>query len=670
LVDLCGLTLARLRHHPFKPHDSGSFDVADATSPAARARLCELLGQHGSLAGQTHALTRDPWRILFTKGRTSAIPFLSAPFTLVVWRDPIGPRSDAFVALETLRAYAARVGKHVVALAVGGEARKLAERAGYSSIWLGGEQFFELAHLSTRGRRGEKLRLAVNHARRSGLATREVRPDRDPAARAAVAGVERAWRNARPERDMRSFLRTDPMENAHLRRYFVAERDGRCEAFLVCAPVGPDGHYLQDLVRHPDAPRGACELVSLAALDTFRDEGRAFATMGIVPFLDETGARGPEAVPGAAGACIRHFDRTFRFSGLSRFRAKFPASRVEPIHAVAWPRVLLPRTAWDVIRVLSLTMSGLARAALAALLVAPTACAGYIFPRDPDVLGGDSARLPATDLAAMGGDRVKVAYVRVAAPGGGLNASVYYPVDRVRGTVPGVVFLPGAMIPAWEYESYAESLASRGMVVIVRAGYPLGTSHCGLAGDGQRLADFLVRDASVPESKLGVAGHSFGAKAAILAAASDGRFRAVVALDPDDSGEPSAVDLAVDTLQASLLLVGAEVSWKASSACAPREHNYERFFEHARAGTIEKVLLGADHVQLLDDATSPLYSICRVGTADSFRVRTAARRALVGFFLEQLTSTAAPGIEDPQVTTRVREHDAVPSASPHPPACR
>jgi len=70
--------------------------------------------------------------------------------------------------------------------------------------------------------------------------------------------------------------------------------------------------------------------------------------------------------------------------------------------------------------------------------------------------------------------------------------------------------------------------------------------------------------------------------------------------------------------------------------CAPKEYNYQRFFEQSSPGTIELTLKDADHVQMLDEPDRFGYSICRCGTADTRQVRIIARRATVGFFIQHL----------------------------------
>lgn len=208
--------------------------------------------------------------------------------------------------------------------------------------------------------------------------------------------------------------------------------------------------------------------------------------------------------------------------------------------------------------------------------------------------------------------------------------------DLMTAQAPAVVFLPGLMADVDQYASYARALASRGIVVAVHEWYSPFTSDLELAKNARALADWLVNALGVDRNRIGAAGHSMGAKDAMLAAGFYGGFAGIVAIDPDDSGEVSVVRDYVNRLRAPLLLIGAEVAWQAPSICAPMEANYQRYFEHAPRGTVELTLRDADHVQMLDDPERFGYTICRCGSADSGRVHDAALAATVGFFVQHL----------------------------------
>src|SRR6185436_15493830 len=108
---------------------------------------------------------------------------------------------------------------------------------------------------------------------------------------------------------------------------------------------------------------------------------------------------------------------------------------------------------------------------------------------------------------------------------------------------------------------------------------------------------------------------------------------------------PEVIERIVGTLRVPLLVIGAEVATNGAAICGKRETNYQRYFEHAPPGTIELELRGADHLQVMDDPDRFGMGMCRVGTADSRRVRTLARRATVAFF-EQHLRGMAPAVLD------------------------
>jgi dienelactone hydrolase len=259
-------------------------------------------------------------------------------------------------------------------------------------------------------------------------------------------------------------------------------------------------------------------------------------------------------------------------------------------------------------------------------------------------LAADALALAAGDPAGPGPQPVAAERLDVEHEENSVPVMLYRPA-RVAAPPPAVVFLPGRMAPDDQYESYARGLASRGFVVAVRGWYSPFRTDAELARDASVIADWLVRALGADGRRIGVAGHSMGGKDAVLAAVRDGRFAGVVAIDPDDNGELSVARGLVGSLRAPLLLIGAEVAWQAASVCAPKATNYQRFFERAPAGTIELTLRDADHVQMLDEPDRFGYGICRCGTADSRRVRVAARRATVGFFVQHLQ--AGPALAPP-----------------------
>jgi len=306
----------------------------------------------------------------------------------------------------------------------------------------------------------------------------------------------------------------------------------------------------------------------------------------------------------------------------------------------------------------------------AILLMLATGCvaAGQAAPvgasASAEPLSG-SAPLASTLLPA-----VEVSELEIEYPDASLTVTLYRS-GPLRSHAPAIVFLPGLMAPVDQYDSYARALAARGFVVAVHEWYSPFTSDVELARESRIMADWLVDTLHVDPQRIGVAGHSMGGKDAILAAVTHGGFSTVVAIDPDDAGEVSVVRGQLAQLRAPLLLIGAEVAWRASSICAPMETNYLRFFERAPVGTVELTLRDADHVQMLDEPNRFGYGICRVGTADSKQVHDTTLVATVGFFVQHLEggpvlmkSPAVHGaIRVAQAPRPIRSSNALASAS-------
>ena len=341
LADLGRLSLRRFSRLLLGAEATG-FDIT--SSRDGRSTAAELLDRFSTLSGQVHALSHDPWQLLWGPDRRVFLPLQERSSTLIAWRDPVGPPEDAIEVIRCFQAYAAARGKHAALLGVGRTIVEMLPKHGFQSVWLGTELFYDLRIWHTRGKRFHEVRQACNHARKHGGIAREVHPLRDAGVRKGIEDVTEAWMRARPERRSRSFLRTAPLENAQDRRYFVVWGDERIESLLVCSPVGLRGQYLQDLVRRPDALRGSNELNIMTAMAVFQREGLEFVTGGIIPFYDPNRPRCGQRPQdgGVLGHVIGRFDHLFRFSGLQQFRAKFIPSRVVDVYALLWPGVLTP----------------------------------------------------------------------------------------------------------------------------------------------------------------------------------------------------------------------------------------------------------------------------------------------------------------------------------------
>lgn len=334
-------------------------------APKARSNLAQhvadchdevvkVLALHGHQAGQYHVLSPDPWQVVWTDDRSGFAAFLEGRRCLLAWRSPVAPEGRRAELLDLLAEHARAVRKAMFALLVDDEICTAGIQSGMAPIWVGTEAIINLPSWSLQGGRRQKVRWARSHAVKLGLTWREAEPLTNLADRTALAAVERAWKSARPQRETDSFQRTAFMELAELRRYFVCEGPDGILAFTACSPLNNRSWYLQDVVRDPNAPRGALEGAMALALDTFRDEGYEQVSNGPLPFWRPDGHEPDTHQLGPIGSRVVHFfDRQYRFRGLGQFRSKFEPDRTTPLYILRTRRIITPDVAHSLTKLMT-----------------------------------------------------------------------------------------------------------------------------------------------------------------------------------------------------------------------------------------------------------------------------------------------------------------------------
>lgn len=297
--------------------------------------LAAVLEVHGSEAGQYNVLSPDPWFVLWNDDRSGFVSFLEGRKCVLAWRSPVARSDEQADLVARLVLYGERQRKAVFAMEVNEVTCTAGIALGMTPIWTGTESYLDLATWTLRGGRRQKVRWAKSHALKLGLEWREAFPFSDQHDHEGIRRVEVRWKAERIERQTDSFLRTSFEELADYRRYFVCERVGEIIAFVTCTPVNQDGWYLQDIVRAPDAPRGALEGAMAYALDIFQKDGYGFVSNGPLPFWRPDERWSDPHQFGVIGNHVTNFfNRQYRFRGINQFRSKFDPDRVEPLYVL------------------------------------------------------------------------------------------------------------------------------------------------------------------------------------------------------------------------------------------------------------------------------------------------------------------------------------------------
>jgi phosphatidylglycerol lysyltransferase len=264
-----------------------------------------------------------------------AIAYLESKRALVVWSDPLCPDDEL---PEILSRFVREVGRRVCLVGVTEATARAALAAGFSALKVGEEPWFDLTTWRPpRGDPGKKYRWAVNHARRSGLEVTEEWQESE------IEEVVRRWRAVLRRPEPESLMRTNPLEQAHAKRIFVARRNGYAEAVLACARLpAADGWYLEDLIRVPEAVNGATELLVAEALERLEGRSAAFALApmrGLDSQLDPRARR----LGHLLALTIRGFDRRYGFRAIARYEGRFLPTEWRPRYVAFLPA--LPRPA-------------------------------------------------------------------------------------------------------------------------------------------------------------------------------------------------------------------------------------------------------------------------------------------------------------------------------------
>jgi predicted dienelactone hydrolase len=269
--------------------------------------------------------------------------------------------------------------------------------------------------------------------------------------------------------------------------------------------------------------------------------------------------------------------------------------------------------------------------------------------------GGNAGIDPASD--GPSGVTMMDANIPGATQGRMLAATVFTPTS---GTGPRalVIVSPGFQMARSQYASYARHLATWGFVAVLtdyaESGFFL--DHARIAADVPAVIDWALAQTAlaIDPDRIATAGHSLGGKISVFAATLDARIKAVVGWDPVDSNNPSVAPEKMATMTAALAVVGEVTNGSGGGMpCAPSADNFQAFYGAAKSPALAMTVVGADHMDWVDDPSCTLCSFCSPGSALPELARTVTRRLDVAWLRRQLFADTAmdPWLNAPPEST-------------------
>ena len=266
--------------------------------------------------------------------------------------------------------------------------------------------------------------------------------------------------------------------------------------------------------------------------------------------------------------------------------------------------------------------------------------------------GGQDAPDPALDgpfeVAEIDGSAT------VPASGNTVAIHAAYPADASGAPYPAVVFGHGFQLPPSQYYGYLRRLASFGyvaMTVDFEAGF-FDPNHVEAAAELAYGLDWAGAHPTLGPiadvTNAGASGHSLGGKLALLAATTDSRIAAVIALDPVDGAMscdpqncPDVSDLMPIPIPTGFIGETTDASG-GFQPCAPAADNFQTFYANTAPPSLSVEVLGANHMSFLDDIGSCGFtcSFCNAATAPQEQVLGLSRAYLVAFFERHLRGDA------------------------------
>jgi hypothetical protein len=126
-------------------------------------------------------------------------------------------------------------------------------------------------------------------------------------------------------------------------RAFVVRAAGKAAGLVTLTRTGAEAWHVEVMVRHPDAPDGAMELLLSHVVDVLQREAQVRLDLGQVAFFVEDSAKEGlgalnRALLAAVPAAVAATGSRFNFEGLRRFKNKFEVEWV-PRYFAGWPRL-------------------------------------------------------------------------------------------------------------------------------------------------------------------------------------------------------------------------------------------------------------------------------------------------------------------------------------------
>jgi phosphatidylglycerol lysyltransferase len=331
------------------------------------AHLEDRLRRLACRYGDTYAsylVTEPDWETLWSRDHRGVLRFVrwGGAYAMVVG-GILAPAEDREGLLADFLQLAKMNRWHVAFYNIDREQLPLFRRHGFQITKFGEEPVVRLDKTDWKGKDYEWLRRQEKFCQRQGVQLVEVNPDpNDPQYRRQIAPELEAISREHIAstlhgKEMRYFVGRFDANRLGDRRLFVAQRDGRIEAFVVCNPCLDGTMWAVEMYRRrPDATRGVIPFAVLQTMRILKEQGVTYCSLSLIPAVRcETAVTGDSMIarPGLV-FWWRHLSAIFDFRGIYHFKSRFHPEYRE-MYIAARPKVTIRSMiamgmAWGLIR--------------------------------------------------------------------------------------------------------------------------------------------------------------------------------------------------------------------------------------------------------------------------------------------------------------------------------
>ena len=296
----------------------------------------------------------DDKQLYFGKTVDGVVPYGTVGDTVVVNGDPVCADGDFSALLGEFTDFCRSTAHQMIFLGLTDHFIEEYRRQGFGTVKSGEEARFHLADYEISGKKGAKMRMNINHAKKAGVTVAEYRPlsARDPALERELDRVTQEWLGQKKSDLLRFTMGTVGLDDPMDKRYFYAKNDqGKVVAFIVFVPFLGKNGYMADVTRHGnDAPGGVMETIIYEAFQAFKAEGVEYGSLGVAPLagLDRE-SRNP--VERLLDFVYDHLNDCYGFRDLFRAKEKYSPTEWVPSYYAYLPKLPSPSMLYAVVEI-------------------------------------------------------------------------------------------------------------------------------------------------------------------------------------------------------------------------------------------------------------------------------------------------------------------------------